>query len=78
MAEALRVLVVDSDDVSAIPATAPTYVTRGARDWLRKQGREDDVGGRMLPNARTFASSTAEELITFILKANLTALSNRA
>ena len=76
--ENLRVLVVDSDDVSAIPATAPTYVTRGARDWLRKQGREDDVGGRMLPNARTFASSTAEELITFILKANLTALSNRA
>ncbi|MEO6209760.1 MAG: winged helix-turn-helix domain-containing protein [Gemmatimonadaceae bacterium] len=76
--ENLRVLVVDVDDVSAIPAGAPTYVTRGARDWLRAEGREDDVGGRMLPNARTFSSSTAEELITFILKANLTALSTRA
>jgi DNA-binding transcriptional regulator YhcF (GntR family) len=74
----LRVLVVDADDVSAIPAAAPTYVTRGARDWLRAAGREDDVGGRMLPNARTFSSSTAEELLTFILKANLTALSSRA
>ena len=76
--ENLRVLIAATDDVTAIPASAPTYVTRGARDWLRTEGREDDVGGRMLPNARTFSSSTAEELITFILKANLTALSTRA
>jgi hypothetical protein len=76
--ENLNVLVVDTDDVSAIPATAPTYVTRGARDWLRTQGREDAIGGRMLPAVRTFSSSTAEELLTFILKANLAALSNRA
>lgn len=76
--ENLRVLIAATDDVTAIPASAPTYVTRGARDWLRNEGREDDVGGRMLPNARTFSSSTAEELITFILKANLTALSTRA
>ena len=76
--ENLRVLVVDTDDVAAIPSTAPTYITRGARAWLRSAGREDDVGGRVLPNARTFSSSTAEELITFILKANLAALSTRA
>ena len=76
--ENLRVLVVDADDVTAIPATAPTYVTRGAREWLATQGRAHDVGGRILPNARTFSSSTAEELISFILKANLTALSSRA
>ena len=75
--ENLRVLVADADDVTAIPAAAPTYITRGARDWLRTQGREDDVGGRILPNARTFSSSTAEELIAFILKANLNALSAR-
>lgn len=76
--ENLRVLVVDADDISAIPTAAPTYVTRGARDWLRSERREDDVGGRLLPNARTFSSSTAEELITFVLKANLAALSSRA
>ncbi|MEP7065298.1 MAG: winged helix-turn-helix domain-containing protein [Gemmatimonadota bacterium] len=76
--ENLRVLVVDTDDLAAIPATAPTYVTRGARDWLDSQGRTEAVAGRMLPNARTFSSSTAEELFTFILKANLTALSSRA
>lgn len=76
--ENLRILVVDTDDVAAIPSTAPTYITRGARAWLRSAGREDDVGGRVLPNARTFSSSTAEELITFILKANLAALSTRA
>lgn len=76
--ENLRVLVVDANDLTAIPAAAPTYVTRGAREWLRTHGREDDIGGRLLPNARTFSSSTAEELITFILKANLTALGTRA
>ncbi len=76
--ENLRVLIVDSDDIAAIPTTAPTYVTRGARAWLRSQGRADDVGGRHLPNARTFSAATAEELISFILKANLAALSNRA
>ena len=75
--ENLRVLVVDADDFTAIPASAPTYITRGAREWLRTEGREDDVGGRILPNARTFSSSTAEELITFILRTNLNALSAR-
>jgi len=76
--ENLRVLIVDVDDIAAIPASAPTYVTRGARDWLDTQGRADDIGGRILPNARTFSSSTAEELISFILKANLAALDSRA
>lgn len=76
--ENLRVLVADRDDVAAIPAMAPTYVTRGARDWLRAQNREHEIGGRSLPNARTFSSSTADELITFILRANLAALSSRA
>jgi hypothetical protein len=76
--ENLRVLVVDADDVTAIPSSAPTYITRGARDWLRAQGREDDVGGRILPNARTFSAPTAEQLISFILAANLNALSARA
>lgn len=76
--ENLRVLVVGTDDLTAIPSAAPTYVTRGARDWLREHGREDDISGRLLPNVRTFSAATAEELITFILKANLAALGNRA
>jgi Transcriptional regulators containing a DNA-binding HTH domain and an aminotransferase domain (MocR family) and their eukaryotic orthologs len=76
--ENLRVLVVDVDALTSIPSSAPTYVTRDARDWLDTHGRANDVGGRILPNARTFSSSTAEELISFILKANLTALGNRA
>lgn len=75
--ENLRVLVVDVDDITIIPPSAPTYVTRGAREWLNAHGRADDVGGRILPNARTFSSSTADELISFILKANLGALSSR-
>jgi DNA-binding transcriptional regulator YhcF (GntR family) len=80
--ENLRVLVVDLDDLSAIPASAPTYITRGAREWLNKHpdahGRASDIGGRILPNVRTFASSTADELISFILKRNLEALGNLA
>ena len=75
--ENLRVLVVDVDDLTAIPAAAPTYVTRGARDWLRSEGRDGDVSGRILPNARTFSSTTAEELISFILKANRASLNSR-
>jgi hypothetical protein len=76
--ENLRVLVVDADDIAAIPAPAPTYITRGARDWLEAKGRASEVGGRLLPNTRTFSSSTARELIAFILKANLAALNSRA
>jgi len=80
--ENLRVLVVDEDDLSAIPATAPTYITHGARDWLDTHAvthaRASDIGGRMLPNVRTFASSTADQLISFILKSNLEALSRRS
>jgi DNA-binding transcriptional regulator YhcF (GntR family) len=75
--ENLRVLVVDADDITAIPPSAPTYITRGARDWLEAHGRANDVGGRILPNARTFSSSTAAELISFILKTNLEALNSR-
>lgn len=76
--ENLRVLVVDVDDLALIPSSAPTYITRGAREWLDSHGRANDVRGRILPNTRTFSSSTAEELISCILAANLTALGNRA
>ena len=72
--EHLRVLVVDSDDLSAIPSTAPTYITRDAREWLAANGRTNDVGGRMIPRARTFASSTAAELMKFVLESNFAAL----
>lgn len=76
--ENLRVLVVDSDDIAAIPVAAPTYVTRGARDWLRAEQREHEIGGRILPNVRTFSTSTADELISFVLEANFAAVSMRA
>jgi DNA-binding transcriptional regulator YhcF (GntR family) len=80
--ENLRVLVVGEDDLSAIPATAPAYITHGAREWLDTHAgahaRTSDIGGRILPNVRTFASSTADQLISFILKSNLEALSGRA
>jgi DNA-binding transcriptional regulator YhcF (GntR family) len=76
--ENLRILVVDADDIAAIPAAAPTYVTRGARDWLCAEQREHEIGGRILPNARTFSTSTADELISFVLETNLAAVSLRA
>ncbi len=75
--ENLRILMVDTDDVSVIPPAAPTYVTRGARDWLRAAGREDEISGRLLPPARTFSSATAAELISFILKENIAAINSR-
>ncbi len=75
--ENLRVLVVDTDDLSTIPTTAPTYVTRDARDWLIAHGRIVDFGRRIIPNARTLSSATAAELISFILKSNFAALDSR-
>jgi DNA-binding transcriptional regulator YhcF (GntR family) len=75
--ENLRVLVVDTDDLSAIPAAAPTYVTHGARDWLAAHPSVQVTSGRILPNVRTFSSDTANELISFILASNLEALGAR-
>jgi DNA-binding transcriptional regulator YhcF (GntR family) len=72
-AENLHVLVVGRDDLAAIPSSASVYVTRAAADAL--DGAR--IGGRILPSARVFSAQAARSLVSYIVRANLAALSAR-
>ena len=72
-AENLRPLVVGKDDLTSIPDYGPTYVTAGARALLGDRA----MRGRVLPAARLLAPESARELIAFVVRANLDALSAR-
>lgn len=69
----LRVMVVGRDDVGTIPADAPVYVTRSAADALSGT----PIGGRIIPSARVFSAAAARDLVSYIVRANLDALSAR-
>lgn len=70
-ARGLHVLIVGRDDVDRIPEDAPTYVTRLARDRLG----ERRLPGRLVPEVRSFSPETSRQLFSFLVRANLTALS---
>jgi hypothetical protein len=72
-ADNLRIMVVGRDDVGAIPATAPVYVTRSATEALGGA----PIGGRIIPSARVFSAAAARDLVSYIVRANLDALSAR-
>ena len=72
-AENLRPLVVGRDDLGVIPPGAPTYVTRSAREALG----DTPIVGQVLPTARLFSADAARELISFVVRANLDALTAR-
>jgi DNA-binding transcriptional regulator YhcF (GntR family) len=67
--ENLRVLVHGIDDLSVIPKGAPTYVTARVRESLAGT----PIRGRILPAARTIATTSAREIFSFIVLANLQA-----
>jgi hypothetical protein len=69
--ENLRIVVFGRDDLSAIPDGAPTYVTQRVRALL--SGVE--LRGRILPAARTISAASAREILGFIVRSNLEALS---
>ena len=73
-AENLRLMIVGRDDLRSIPADAPVYVTRAASDALAGA----PIGGRIVPSARVFSAEAARELVGFIVRANLDALSTQA
>ncbi len=68
--ENLRLVVLGSDDVSAIPADAPTYITQGARGGLAGMR----IPGRILPVARTISAKSAREIFSFIVESNIEAM----
>jgi GntR family transcriptional regulator len=69
----LRTIVVGRDDISSIPADAPTYVTRAARAQLGGT----PVPGRLVPTVRTLSPASAKEVLAIIVRSNLAVLGSR-
>ena len=70
----LRVLVVGDDDLTGIPPEAPVYVMGRAHRLLGG----DAFAQRATPIRRVFSRDMARELLTFIIRANIAAMSARA
>lgn len=68
--ENLHLVVLGRDDVSSIPADAPTYVTQGVRAKLAGVR----IPGRILPTARTISAKSAREIFGFIVDSNIEAM----
>ena len=59
-----------SAELDAIPAGAPTYVTRTARERLRGTA----IAARVMPEVRAFSTESARQILTFVVRANMAAL----
>lgn len=69
--ENLHIVVFGRDEISSIPANAPTYVTQGVRAKLGGV----ELPGRILPAVRTVSTRSAREIFSFIVQANIGAMS---
>ena len=69
----LRPLVIGRDDLDTIPVGASVYLTQKAKELLG----QTRIQGRVLPAARTISIDSAREIIDFIVRANLRALTTR-
>ena len=67
----INIVVLGRDDVSSIPVDAPTYITQSARANLTGVR----IPGRILPAARTISSQSARQIFSFIVSANVEAMS---
>lgn len=68
--ENLHIVVLGEDDLTVIPAGAPTYVTQ----HVRAQLAGTHIPGQILPAARTIATASAREILSFVVRSNLEAL----
>jgi DNA-binding transcriptional regulator YhcF (GntR family) len=71
--ENLRVLIVGRADLSDIPPNAPTFVMPSARQAVRKNFGPDGFPGRPIHPPRYFSDESARELLSFIVRTNMTA-----
>jgi DNA-binding transcriptional regulator YhcF (GntR family) len=64
-----RALVYGRDALGEIPADAPTYISRTARERL------DDARllARVMPEQRALSTESAREILTFVVRANMAA-----
>lgn len=65
-AKNLRVLVHGTDDLEAIPANAPTYVTK----VTRRQLRGHRILQRGMPEARVFSKESCKDILAFLINSN--------
>ena len=70
----LRVKIVGRDALDDIPADAPTFMMSSARERLGKQFGARGALGRAIQPARQFSDDAARELLTFLVRTNLEAL----
>jgi GntR family transcriptional regulator len=71
-ASRVRTLILGRDDLQGIPADAPVYVTRSARQRLGGV----TVPGQHIPAARSFDTAASMEILKLIVGANLKAMRN--
>ena len=69
-AENLNIVVAGRDDLTTIPADAPTYVTQ----QVRREFEGLRIPGRILSAARTISSGSAREIFAFIVRSNAEAI----
>jgi DNA-binding transcriptional regulator YhcF (GntR family) len=70
----LRVAIIGRDDLDAIPDDAPTFVMTSARAHLRARYGERGGPGRPIHPPRQLSDDAARELLTFLLRMNMTTL----
>lgn len=67
--ENLRTLVHSRDDLSRIPANAPTYLTRLTRNQIEALPLLE----RVIPETSVFSQATARDILEFVVRANAAA-----
>jgi DNA-binding transcriptional regulator YhcF (GntR family) len=70
----LRVLLVGRDDLDTIPRDAPTFVMSSASEYLTARYGSRGGPGRPIHSPRSFSDATARELLEFLVRANMAAL----
>ncbi|CAA9355117.1 MAG: Transcriptional regulator, GntR family domain / Aspartate aminotransferase [uncultured Gemmatimonadaceae bacterium] len=73
-ADNVRPVILGEDDPDAIPADAPTHVMRSAH----RQLGDTPLARRVTPLRRVFSDDMARELLTFVIRANMVAMSARS
>lgn len=69
----VRPMILGEDDLASIPAEAPTFIMRRAHDQLG----DVPFARRVVPIRRVFSVEMARELLTFVVRANMSAIAAR-
>ena len=70
----LRVLILGEDDVESLPPGVPAYIMGRAHRLLG----DSALARRLVPIQRVFSREMARDLLTFVVRANIAAMSGRA